>query len=357
MNQSMTRRSPARGVTPDDGASVRSLLLGESPAMSSLLDTIDRMAGTDVDVLLLGETGTGKELLAQALHRTSGRSRGPFVAVDCGAIPAALLETELFGHERGAFTGASERRTGLVPAAHEGTFFLDEVGELPLALQGKLLRVLQERRVRRVGSAREDAVDVRVIAATSRDLEQAVKAGQFRQDLFFRLNVVQVTLPPLRARQGDVRLLAEAMLARIAGELGRPAARFTPAALQALEAHAWPGNVRELQNVVRAAVAMCRGDAVDVRDLPERLRHAPPAPPPDDGYFAMRARRLAEFEREYLVGALTRAEGDVRAAATSARMPRGSFYRLLKRHGLRPDDYRRVAGEHPAAGGDAGRST
>ncbi|MFM8436076.1 MAG: sigma-54 interaction domain-containing protein, partial [Planctomycetia bacterium] len=231
-------------------------LLGESAAMRQVYSIIDRVAASSVDVLVTGETGTGKELVARALHQRSRRAAAPFVPVDCGAIPDALLESELFGHERGAFTGADSRRMGLVEFADGGTLFLDEVGELPLPLQAKLLRVLQERRIRRVGARQENAVDVRVVAATSRDIDKMVASGEFRRDLFYRINVVRIDMPPLRARGDDVGLLIESFANRATQEMGKAVGGFTPDAYQVLRSYDWPGNVRELHNVVRRAIAM-----------------------------------------------------------------------------------------------------
>jgi two-component system response regulator HydG len=245
--------------------------LGESPSMRQVYSVIDRVAASSVDVLVTGETGTGKELVARAIHTRSRRNTGPFVPVDCGAIPDALMESELFGHERGAFTGADARRMGLVEFADGGTLFLDEVGELPLPLQAKLLRVLQERRVRRVGARQENAVDVRVVAATSRNLDQMVERGEFRRDLFYRINVVRIELPPLRSRGDDIGLLAEFFANKAAQEMGRPAGGLSTDVYQVLRGYHWPGNVRELQNAVRRAIAMTRDSTAGVDDLPDEV--------------------------------------------------------------------------------------
>ncbi len=312
--------------------------LGESPAMRDVYSVIERIAGSSVDVLVSGETGTGKELVARAIHQRSRRVAGPFVPVDCGAIPDALIESELFGHERGAFTGADARRIGLVEFADGGTLFLDEVGELPLPLQAKLLRVLQERRVRRVGARQENAVDVRVVAATSRNIDQMVESGEFRRDLFYRINVVRIDLPPLRSRGDDIGLLAEAFANRAAQEMGRAAGGLSTDVYQVLRGYHWPGNVRELQNVVRRAIAMTRSPVAGLDDLPDEVVAAAgrgsAAEPGGQGFFAQRAEYVSRFEKQYLTDLLTRHAGDVSAAAREARLPRGTLYRLMKGHAL-----------------------
>jgi len=318
--------------------------LGESPAMRAVYSIIERVAASSVDVLVTGETGTGKELVARALHQRSRRAAAPFVPVDCGAIPDALMESEFFGHERGAFTGADARRMGLVEFADGGTLFLDEVGELPLALQAKLLRVLQERRVRRVGARQETAVDVRVIAATSRHLDAMVERGEFRRDLYYRINVVRIDLPPLRDRGDDIGLLAEFFANRAAQEMGKPVSGLSIDAYQVLKTYHWPGNVRELHNVIRRAVAMTRSATPDVEDLPDEIVAAAgrimPAADGDGGFFARRAEHVAKFEKQYLADLLTRHHGDVTAAARDAKIPRGTLYRLMKSHTLDGAEFR-----------------
>ncbi len=318
--------------------------LGESPAMNAVYGMIDRVASSNVDVLITGETGTGKELVARSLHRRSRRANGPFVPIDCGAIPDSLLESEFFGHERGAFTGADARRIGLVELADGGTLFLDEVGELPLPLQAKLLRVLQERRIRRVGARQENAVDVRVIAATSRTVDQMVARGEFRRDLFYRINVVRIDLPPLRMRGDDLGLLAEAFTNRASQEMGRSVGGISPDAYQVLKNYDWPGNVRELNNVVRRGVAMTQGTTLGLDYLPDELISAAGRGASTDGeavgFFAERAAQTARFERQYLTDLLRRHLGDVSAAAREARLPRGTLYRLLKGHELDASRFR-----------------
>jgi two-component system response regulator HydG len=335
--EEVLRRAVERPYSFDD-------FLGESPAMRQVYSIIERVASSSVDVLVTGETGTGKELVARSTHVRSRRGAGPFVPVDCGAIPDMLMESELFGHERGAFTGADARRMGLVEFADGGTLFLDEVGELPLPLQAKLLRVLQERRIRRVGARQENAVDVRVVAATSRNLDQMVERGEFRRDLFYRINVVRIDLPPLRSRGDDIGLLAEFFANRAAQEMGRSIGGLSTDVYQVLRSYSWPGNVRELQNVVRRAIAMTRSTVAGVDDLPDDVVAAAGRAAGDAeavGYFAQRAEHIARFERQYLTDLLTRHLGDVSAAAREARLPRGTLYRLMKGHGLDGAAFRR----------------
>ena len=244
-------------------------ILGESPALAEASHQLQKVAGTEATVLLLGESGTGKELFARAIHHLSGRSEGPFVALNCAAIPENLLENELFGHEKGAYTGADRTRLGKLEMAAGGTLFLDEIGEMPLAMQGKILRALQERSFERVGGNVTRQADVRVVAATNRDLGAAVAAGEFRQDLFFRLSVFPLTVPALRHRREDIPLLAHSFLERFAREMNRPVSGFTPEALERLDSYSWPGNVRELENSIERAVILCDGDRLgpEVLDL------------------------------------------------------------------------------------------
>lgn len=337
-NEQALRRAVERPYSFED-------FLGESLPMRQVYSLIERVANSAVDVLITGETGTGKELVARALHRRSRRSDGPFVPIDCGAIPDALIESELFGHERGAFTGADTRRIGLIEVADGGTLFLDEVAELPTALQAKLLRVLQERRVRRVGARKETPVDVRVVAATSRPIDSMVEQETFRRDLFYRINVVRVSLPPLRERGDDIGLLAEWFANRAGREMGHTAGRLSTDAYQVLRHYHWPGNVRELQNVVRRAMALAPGDVAGVDELPDEIVAAAGGQPDalseaGEGFFAQRAAHVAHFERQYLNDLLNGLKGDVSAAAKLAKVPRGTLYRLLKAHNLDPARFR-----------------
>ncbi|MEB2345163.1 MAG: sigma-54 dependent transcriptional regulator [Deltaproteobacteria bacterium] len=293
-------------------------LIGRSEAMRLVYRSIERLAESRSNVLISGESGTGKELVARAVHELGPRREAPFVVVNCAAIPDTLLESELFGHEKGAFTDARERRIGRFEAAHGGTLFLDEIGELPLAVQAKLLRALQDRTIDRVGSTQPIPVDVRVVAATNRDLEQEVAAGRFRSDLYYRIHVVPIVLPPLRERREDIRLLAETFLARVRADAGRGPARIAPAALAALERHAWPGNVRELENAIERAVALADGEALGFADLPQEIQQAARG---DVLREEVRAGRLdlpaavARFETELIREALTRTGGNQTRAA------------------------------------------
>ncbi len=322
-------------------------IVGRSASMQKVFELIQRVAATDADVLILGETGTGKELVARSLHGRSQREKQRFVPVDCGAIPDNLLESELFGHERGAFTGADARSLGLLEYASRGTFFLDEVAELPPRLQSKLLRVLQERKVRRVGGKDEIDVDVRVIAATSRDLDEEMREHRFREDLYYRINVARIELPPLRQRTDDIPLLVTHFIQRDAEQMGKPGIDIDSEALEILCRYSWPGNVRELSNVLRRALTMARGDSVRPDDLPDAVVAQAGAPPSSasggssGSFFDQRAERVDAFEREYLTGLLLRTNGDVNQAAADAQLPRGTLYRLLKKYGLTPADFRR----------------
>jgi DNA-binding NtrC family response regulator len=305
-------------------------LIGASPAMRSLQRTLASLRHNESTVLIQGESGTGKELVARALHAASPRRGGPFVPVDCGALPESIIESELFGHERGAFTGAVGA-PGLFRVASGGTLFLDEIGEIPAAVQAKLLRALQTREVRPLGGAAAVPVDIRVIGATHRDLAEMVADGSFRQDLFYRLNVVRLVLPPLRERREDVLLLAQHFLeGRRRGDAGPNG--FEPDALLALAAHDWPGNVRELENVIESALALARGEKLRAADLPL------PATRPAAGFAAQAANALplslAAYERAALERALAECGGDASAAARRLGIGRSTFYRKLVLHGI-----------------------
>lgn len=318
--------------------------VGSSPLMREVFSTIERVAETDVDVLILGETGTGKELVARAVHNQSRRANERFVPVDCGAIPENLLESELFGYERGAFTGADRQRTGLLELANKGTFFLDEIGDLPQVLQAKLLRTLQERTLRRVGGNNEVEVDVRIVAATSRDLDAMVQAREFREDLYYRINVVRLDLPPLRNRGDDLGLLAEFFTERFSREMGRPVVpAIKHATYRVMADYDWPGNVRELQNVIRRALALSQSHEIMPADLPVSVVAAAESNQGRSarGFFAMRGEHTARFEREYLASLLARHKGNVKDSAAEAKLPRATLYRLLKNHELDPNRFRR----------------
>lgn len=317
-------------------------IIGASQVMQSVLDMIERVADTDVDVLIVGETGTGKELVARALHQRSRRGKKRFVPVDCGAIPEDLLESELFGHERGAFTGAHTRSMGLLEFADKGTFFLDEIAELPLRLQVKLLRALQERRIRRVGGTEELDVDVRVVSATSRNLDELVAKEQFRSDLFYRINVSRIDLPPLRDRTGDIPLLVAHFLGRYAREMGKSVSDVDQEVIEIFSAYQWPGNIRELQNVIKRSLTMATGAKLTSGDLPDALvtSAGDGSDQKGDGFFDLRKEHAAKFERDYLAKLLQQCGGDVSQAAREAQLPRGTFYRFLKKHDLKPEGFR-----------------
>ncbi len=319
-------------------------LVARSPAMREVFRLLRQAAGLDITALLGGETGTGKELAARAIHFQSARRDRRFVPVNCGALPAELVESELFGHARGAFTGAAGAKAGLFEEAEGGTLFLDEVGELPLAAQVKLNRALQEKEIRRVGEATPVQVDVRVIAATHRDLEGEVKAGRFREDLYYRLHVFPVELPPLRARKEDLPLLTTHFVEKYARAFRREVTGASPAALAALAGHAWPGNVRELENAVERAVAVTAGPEIRPEDLPPAVTRAPQGLPPGEALAALPYREALDqardqFSREYLVALMKEFGGNVTRAAERAGVERESLHRLLKRHGLRSRDF------------------
>jgi transcriptional regulator with GAF, ATPase, and Fis domain len=309
-------------------------MVGESPRMREVYRLLRRAAVTDSTVLLRGESGTGKELAARALHRASPRADRPFVAVNCATLSETLLESELFGHERGAFTGAVARKTGRVEVADSGTLFLDEVGEIPLSLQAKLLRFLQEREFERLGSTRTIRVDVRVVAATNRDLEKMIREGTFREDLYYRLNVIALHLPALRERREDIPLLASHFAALTSRRLGRPVAGFTPEARACLQRYDWPGNVRELANAVERAIVLGEGDLIRPEDLPEILLDAGP-PPGSAG--ARYHEVLHETKKRLILDTLAEARGNVTKAAAVLGLHPNYLHRLISSLGLRTD--------------------
>ena len=320
-------------------------LVGKSAPMREAYGLLEQAAGLDITVLLLGETGTGKELAARAIHYHSARREHHFVPVNCGALPADLVESELFGHARGAFTGAVGSKTGLFEEADGGTLFLDEVGELPLPTQVKLNRALQEREIRRVGDNAAVRVDVRVIAATHRDLKAETREGRFREDLYYRLHVFPLRLPALRERLDDVPLLAAHFLEKHARAFRREVTGMEPEALRSLTAYGWPGNVRELENAIERAVAVAKGSTITLADLPAEIVSAPPAARSGEILTSLPYRDALDLardrlSREYLVALLQECEGNVTQAAARAGMERESLHRLLKRHGLRSDDFK-----------------
>lgn len=308
-----------------------SALSGQSLAMRRLDGMILQVAPTETTVLLRGESGTGKEVTARAIHAASRRAQGPFVAVNCGSLPTQLIETELFGHVRGAFSGAESTRRGRFELAEGGTLFLDEIGELEIGSQAKLLRVLQERQIHRVGDELPRDVDVRVIAATNADLEASIECGRFREDLYYRLNVVAIRLPPLRERRGDIIPLADHFLERFAQEYQRRVVRLTAPAIDLMMAYHWPGNVRELENCMARAVLLCSDGVVRSHDLPPSLQTGDSSSTTRPGSLEA---RLMAFEREILIEAMRNAGGNqAQAARDLETTPRILGYRL-RRHGL-----------------------
>jgi len=310
-----------------------SSILTRSESMERLLSTAKRVAESDVSLLITGASGTGKELLAQAIHRGSPRHQQPFIPINCGALPEPLLESELFGHVKGAFTGASSDHLGLLRAADGGTLFLDEIGDMPVPLQVKLLRVLQERQVRPVGSTQSYPVDVRIISATHRDLEQAMKKGLFREDLYYRLNVVNLKIPVLAERREDIPLLANYFLQQCRKGRYSKATAFSPEAMNLLVSAGWPGNVRQLENVVQQIVALAH-----TKMIPEALVRE--AIDSESGVMPSFNDARHHFERDYLVKVLRLTEGNVSRAAKLAQRNRTDFYKLLQRHNLKPDQFK-----------------
>jgi len=311
----------------------RDHIQSRSQVMERLLQTAQQVASSNISVLISGGSGSGKELLALAIHRASARCNGPFIPLNCGALPEALLESELFGHVKGAFTGAVSDHVGLFRAAEGGTLFLDEIGDMPLALQVKLLRVLQQKEVRPVGSTRSFGIDVRVLSATHRDLEQAMKEGSFRQDLYYRLNVVNLRVPDLRERPEDIALLASHFLRRFAEETGQRPRTLSPEALEVLAGAAWPGNVRQLENVVHQTLALTRSPVISAAQIREALAE-------EAGYLPSFNEARHQFERDYLVKVLRMAGGNVAQAARIAQRNRTDLYKLLQRHELRPERFK-----------------
>jgi two-component system response regulator AtoC len=309
-------------------------ILGGSPAMGSLFRLIERVAKSAASVLITGESGTGKELVARAIHARSGRGEAPFVAVNCAAMPEPLLESELFGHAKGAFTDARAARGGLFVKAQGGTLFLDEIGELPITLQPKILRALQERAVRPVGSDQEIPIDVRFIAATNRDLETEVEERRFREDLYFRINVIHVELPPLRSRGGDVLLLAQHFVAHHAAVSQKPVRGISSEAASRLQQYPWPGNVRELQNCMERAVALTEYDEITVEDLPERVRKHRSSHVVVASNDPSELVSLEEVERRYILKVLDAVGGNKTMAGKILGLDRKTLYRKMERWGI-----------------------
>jgi len=333
IGQALALSAPANPAKRGSPEAWQSQIISRSSRMAEALAEARMVAQSDASVLLRGESGTGKELLAQAIHQAGPRASKPFVAVNCGAIPEALLESELFGHVKGAFTDAVANHKGLFQAADGGTLLLDEIGDMPPALQIKLLRVLQERVVRPLGSSQSIPVDVRIISATHRDLDAAMAEGQFRADLYYRLNVVTLTLPPLSERREDIPLLANHFLLKLAAKYDKRLSGFAPEALKALTTAAWPGNVRQLYNVVEQVCALSTTPLVPLALVQRALR----SPSVQVLTFAEARQR---FERDYLVGLLKLTDGNVADAARLADRNRTEFYRLMQKHGLTPGHFK-----------------
>ncbi|MCE5394579.1 MAG: sigma-54-dependent Fis family transcriptional regulator [Acidithiobacillus sp.] len=309
-------------------------MVGASEKMQKVYQDIRKVAATDAPVLITGESGTGKELAARAIHERSSRKNGPFVAVNCGSLPGTLIQSELFGHEKGAFTGASERKIGRIESANGGTLFLDEIGDLPLDQQVNLLRFLQEQTIHRVGGREELRLDVRVLAATHVDLDAAIKSKMFRQDLFYRLNVLQIRMPPLRERDGDIPLLAQYVFHRFADERGHRVKGFSDDALQIMNSYHWPGNIRELINRVRRAMVMCDKILITAEDLGLERRRRQRTQQPS----LVEARDAAE--RDAVKAALAQSLGSVTKAAEMLQISRVSLYRLMEKHDITPPGQR-----------------
>ncbi|NIM43137.1 MAG: response regulator [Hydrogenophaga sp.] len=342
--QALALSTPAGPSRRSDEAWRRDIV-SRSNRMDDLLAEARMVAQSDASVLLRGDSGTGKEMLAHAIHKASARAGKPFVAVNCGAIPEALLESELFGHMKGAFTDAVSNHKGLFQAADGGTLLLDEIGDMPPALQVKLLRVLQEREVRPLGSSQSVPVDVRIVSATHRDLEAAMAEGQFREDLYYRLNVVTLTLPTLAERREDIPLLANHFLAKLAAKYGKRSSGFAPEALKALTMATWPGNVRQLYNVVEQVCALSTTPLVPLALVQRALR----TPSVEVLSFTEARQR---FERDYLVDLLKMTDGNVADAARLAQRNRTEFYRLLQKHALTPGLFKSDGASAPDIGGD-----
>jgi len=332
INEALALAPPVQQASAADEA-WRASIVSRSNGMADVLSEAKLVAASDASVLIRGESGSGKELLAQAIHRASSRAAKPFVAVNCSAIPEALLESELFGHVKGSFTGAVANHRGLFVTADGGTLFLDEIGDMPPALQVKLLRVLQERTVRPVGASQAVPVDVRILSATHRDLDAAMAQGEFREDLYYRLNVVSLHLPTLAERREDIPLLANHFVAQLSQKYDKRLSGFAPDAMKALTTASWPGNVRQLHNVVEQVCALTTTPLIPLALVQRALR----VPTVEVQTYAQARER---FERDYLVGLLKMTDGNVADAARLADRNRTEFYRLLQRHGLTPGQFR-----------------
>jgi DNA-binding NtrC family response regulator len=343
MEGALLKRDHRRLLEQVQGAYGFERIVGASPVMRRIFETIDRIADTDVTVLVRGESGTGKELVANALHYRGPRRSKPLVKMNCAALSRELVESELFGHEKGAFTGAVARREGKFEAAHGGTLFLDEVGDMPLETQAKLLRAIQEKEFERVGGNQPIKVDVRLLAATNQDLEAAVKAGRFREDLYYRLRVVEIVIPPLAERREDIPLLIDRFAKNAAERFGRPVKLFTAEALRACVAHPWKGNVRELRSAIEQALLLAPGDEIDAADLFGTTDAPADAGPPSNGagvrsFKEAKDHVVATFERDFILSALKRHGGNITKAAEDVGMYRQNFQQKMRELGLTVED-------------------
>jgi len=357
LRQVIAKAAKTRALSQRSGLSRESRhairLIGKSPAIQEVIRIIEKVADTPSTVLITGESGTGKELVAQALHNLSSRRNGPFIKINCAAIPKDLMEAELFGYERGAFTGAVTSKPGRFELADGGTLFLDEIGEIPVEMQVKLLRALQESEFERVGGVKTIRVDVRLIAATNRDLQKAIQEGRFREDLYYRLNVVPIVLPALRERREDIPLLADAFRQRFNRRLGKSVQRISPDAIAALQAYFWPGNVRELENVMERTLLFVEGDEIRLEDLPDFIRGAAaPAPaaepvvqippltslPADASMKEIVKGATAAIEKDLIVRALEETGGNVTQSAKKLKISRKSLQNKMKEFGLRDSE-------------------
>ena len=320
-------------------------LVGQSPAMRKAMDLVEKVAPSKASVVITGQSGTGKEMIARAIHQLSPRREKPFIAINCSAIPAGLMESEMFGHERGAFTGADQRRLGAWELADGGTLFLDEVGEIPIELQAKFLRVVEEERLRRLGGKSEISVDVRVISATNRDLKEEIKGGRFREDLYFRLNVFHIPLAPLKERRDDIPLLVQHFIDRFGREGGKKLAGLTPQAMKVLSEYAWPGNIRELRNSLERAVILCGSAAIDIEHLPAEMAVGGG----ESAYLKLPfGLPLREVEKEYILSSLGRMQNNKARTAQALGISEKTLYNKLYRYsgkGPRPKDYDEEEGE------------
>ncbi|MBP1712725.1 MAG: Fis family transcriptional regulator [Deltaproteobacteria bacterium] len=326
-------------------------IIGAHPLMAGVIDLIRQVADTKTTVLIQGESGTGKELVARAIHVGSGRASRPFVVINCAAIPGTLLESELFGYEKGAFTGALKTKKGRLEAADRGTLFLDEIGEMPRELQVKILRMMEEKKIQRVGGTEEIEVDNRILAATNKDLKQAVEAGSFREDLYYRLKVITISIPPLRERKEDIPILVEHFLRKHQANLKKKATRVSDSTLQILRDYSWPGNVRELENALIRALVLCPGEVIEPRDLPEEIsegrrekKEEETGIPADREKLKQMKKEIqqkikAEMERKFITEALRAGKGNVLRSAARVGMDRRQFQNLIKKYGISKDDF------------------